>query len=236
MPRPEKMSTIFPTPKTRRPAATSRSSQVSPVGSTVKSRRLAVRRKLPGLPDEGPRDDAPDAVLTRQDAPREAAEVPELLGRPDVLVARRPGRPSLRTCRGSAGRSPGARRRAPPGSPFPTPARLPRTFLPASRSKGATTSGGKPLGIERERPLDDEPHHLPVAGRRVLAGRELRHLSRARPSAAPRADEREQAQALEIRERRRMPLENVAERVAARVAVAPRRRAPPRRRGRRRPR
>ena len=76
----------------------------------------------------------------------------------------------------------------------------------------------KSVRVERERPLDDETHHLPVAGRRVLAGRELGKAA-ARPRGPAEADEVQKAQPLEIRERRGMSLEDVTQRVAAGIAV-----------------
>jgi len=46
IPRPVKMSSILPTPKTGQPAAARRSSSVSPAGGTGKSRRFGVRLKF----------------------------------------------------------------------------------------------------------------------------------------------------------------------------------------------
>src|SRR5262249_56606426 len=78
--------------------------------------------------------------------------------------------------------------------------------------------GRESTGIERERPLDDETHHLPVAGRGVLAGGELHRLA-AGAGRPPAPDEREKPQLLEVRERRRMPFEHVSERVGPGVPV-----------------
>ena len=61
MPRPANRSSILPIATTVRDADVSRSSSVSPRGGSAKSRRLAVRLKLPGAADERARDDAADA-------------------------------------------------------------------------------------------------------------------------------------------------------------------------------
>ncbi len=82
---------------------------------------------------------------------------------------------------------------------------------------------GKPVGKHRKRPLEHDAHQLPVAGDRVLAGRRFGHASdgRARPIDRGAGDRRDAPQTEGAQRRDRQPhaRRNVAERVAALVAI-----------------
>ena len=107
----------------------------------------------------------------------------------------------------------------------PDAALLPSTGRPVRRENSAMMSGGKPVGKHRKRTIEHDAHHFPVAGDRVLAGRRLGHApDRARTddrSAAIVADRRDapQAERAQRRQRERHPPRDVAEGVAALVAV-----------------
>ena len=81
--------------------------------------------------------------------------------------------------------------------------------------------GREPRWIQRKRPLDDEAHHFPVAGGRVLARGELVRLAaRGAPAAvARRLQKSEQPECLEVGKRRGTAIEDVAERIRIRIAV-----------------
>jgi hypothetical protein len=54
---------------------------------------------------------------------------------------------------------------------------------------------GKAVGERRKRPIEDDPHHLPVAGHRVLARGRLRHASVRRERVLHRLDAAERHEA-----------------------------------------
>jgi hypothetical protein len=79
----------------------------------------------------------------------------------------------------------------------------------------------KPFRVQRERALDQEAHHLPVARCRVFPRGELEGLpaGAGRAAAARRLEQGEKAERLQVRKRSRNPVEGVAEGVRTRVAV-----------------
>ena len=189
----------------------------------MKSRRLAVRVKAPGLPDNGRAMTRPTQMLADENASSEAAEVPELLGRPDLLVTRHlEDRVARGVEDGPACREVlGAQRSDDLGS---RGRHVAENLLARIALEGQHHLGRETARIQRERPLRDETHHLPMAGCRVLACRDLESAApTARSGSAARGREQgKQSEPLQIRERRRVPVEHVAEGVAARVAVTSR--------------
>ena len=92
----------------------------------------------------------------------------------------------------------------------------------AARTR-AITLGGKAVGKRRKRPVEHQPHQLPVPGHRVLAGRRLRHAAeraerRRRPVAADVDDARRAERAQRGHAQRRPP------RRCCRACCCPRRR------------
>ncbi len=63
---------------------------------------------------------------------------------------------------------------------------LPRIPRPIAASNGSIDLGREPVGVQRERLVEPDPHHLPVPGRRVLAGRLARWPGRAPVPASAR--------------------------------------------------
>jgi hypothetical protein len=173
-----------------------------------------------GLPDEGARNHATDGVVTDENGPGESADLPETFRRPDLLVRgdledgiagrvedRSPRRLMLRA---QLLNDLGSRRRL-----------VAKDLLPEVFLEGPENLRRKPVRIERERALHDEPHHFPVTRRRVLSRRELVGLSAGAgcPASAGGIEESEQSERLEVRQRGRYAIENVTERVGAGVAV-----------------
>ena len=173
MPRPANRSSILPIATTGTPAAFSRSSSVGANGVRAKSRRFAVRLNAPGAPTNG-------RAITRPTPCPSAASSYAISqiryssgDRDDVLV-----RGDLEDAVGGGvdDRLAGAMCSAPSSSMIAVPE---ATLLPSvPRRCGARTRRSTRPGNRREngeRPIEHEPHHLPVPGDRVLARRRLRH-------------------------------------------------------------
>ena len=102
---------------------------------------------------------------------------------------------------------------------------LPRVRRPMRRSNSRMASSGNPSGNVGNGLLEHEAHQFPVPGHRVLARRDLGHAAeraerRAAGAAGPRAARsREMPSALQVRDAERHLGRDVAEGVAAFVAV-----------------
>src|SRR5207244_8875064 len=125
-----------------------------------------------GRPGERPRDDAADEMLSGEDLPGESAEVPQLLGRPDLLVRRDL---KHRVAGGIQDRPPGGQvLRAELLNDLGSGGRLvAEDLLSGILLERLDDFARESPRVEREGTLDDEAHHLPMPRRRVLAGREL---------------------------------------------------------------
>ena len=175
--------------------------------------------------DERPRDDAAEPRPSADQVEGDLARFVQLRRSGRRPRARRSETRCRPRCRRSACRS---RMCSAPSSSMisvPDATTLPIVPRPMRRSNSAISSGGKPVGKRRKRAIEDDAHHLPVAGHRVLARRALRHpAERARaaprPADAPR-DRRAATRpsAASVGNVQRHLRGDVAERVAALVAV-----------------
>ena len=180
-----------------------------------------MRLKCP-LPraEERPRDDAADVVLAAHQLARDRADAPQLLDRNDLLVRR--------DLEDGVGRGVDDRR----AGAHVLFAELvedhrPRRRLVAERLPAdaplvfGDDVGRKSVRIGAERILDDEPHHFPMPGRRVLPRADLGHPPERAARRLGRCRLRKRVQQPEPREgrqRRMLRVEHVAERVRALVA------------------
>ena len=170
-----------------------------------------------GPSDERPRDDAADQVLALQDPPREAAQFPELLRRPDFLVG---GHLEDRVPRGIEDRPAGRHVLLPQLSDDLCARCRPvaENLLSGALLERRDDFRRKAIGIERERAFRDEPHHLPVTRRGVLTRRQLEGLA-PRALRRPATGQREHPQPLQVGKRRRMPIEDVSQSMAPGIAI-----------------
>ena len=230
MPRPANRSSILPMATTGRPAAVSWSSSVG--AERDQGEVAAVRGPAEGArrADERARDDPPDSQADPRELVRDLAPSIQLRDRHDVLVRgdlehavgrrvddRLAGAQVLRAELLDDGRA-------------ATPPCSPSVLRPMRRSNSSMSSAGKPVGKHGKRPLEDEPHQLPVPGDRVLAGRRFRHAAEGAErirlwSDAVDGRDPGEAETAQVRHRERDAARDVAQRVAAGVAVVARRRA-----------
>ena len=143
IPRPVKMSSIFPTPKTGQRCAASRSSSVSPprrhreVAAVRRALEVVARRA-----HEGARDHAADAVLRgRRSRSRCGRSGTSSSGGMTSSWAATWNTLSPRGVEDRLAPCAGAPRPAPSGSPVPEAALLPRTLRPMRSSKGRIDLG-----------------------------------------------------------------------------------------------
>ena len=221
-PRPAKRSSILPMPTTSCPAAVMRSSSVGWNGSRAKSRRLVVRANAPGSPTNGRAITRPTPMPRADEVERDAAHPVLLVDRNHRFVRgdlehgvgrgvddRRAGAHVLGSQRvddGRAGRDGVAERLRP--IRVRTRGSLP-AGIPAEMSETA--------GRARRRPFPNGPSPSPCPPR-------LRPCGRTRPT-APGEDRRSPRSRASPSERSvgtlsPTALRDVAERVAALVAVA----------------
>ena len=106
----------------------------------------------------------------------------------------------------------------------PDAALLPMTARPVRRENSLDDLRGKSPGERRERAIEHDTHHLPVAGDRILARRRLRHSTngRTRPVVGWRSAQRDQpieSKRAQRRHSKRHAPGDVAQRVASAIAV-----------------
>ena len=191
-----------------------RQREVAPVGGSLERARR---------PDKRPRDHAADSPADAHQVERDCADAIQLRHRHDVLVRgnledavgrrvddRRSGAhvlgPELVDDRGARGRL------------------VPERVAPDALLEWRHHVRRKAVRKDRKRTIEDEPHQLPVPGHRVLARRRFGHPSerRARRRLGLNAvDKRQssQSETAESREAKWNLPRDVAERVAALVAV-----------------
>jgi len=197
--------------------------------------RLVVRRHreilavvgpaiVSGGPHERPRDHARDAVRV-QDPPRGLARPVEFLERDRLLVR---GDLEDRVGRGIDDQVSGALMLLPESS---DDLRAARGHVPEHAASGLAAErvedlGWKAVREQRERTIEDDSGHLPVSGRRVLAGRGLRHAPEVRARMRFRRDARDlgdpaEAHATEIRNAETPDrTRGIRERIRAAVSVS----------------